>query len=65
MAVLDDLPALPGLQGLPGLQASLPLPAAAVLYGLAYPLKPKINTGTRVTKYKKADEVLTADTMIA
>ena len=46
MAVLDDLPALAGLQGLPGLQASLPLPAAAVLYGLAYPLKPKINTGT-------------------
>ena len=63
MVVLDDLPALAGLQGLPGLQASLPV-AAAVLYGLAYPLSPKINTGTRVTKNKRADEVLTADTMI-
>ena len=47
MAVLDDLPALGGLQGLPGLRANLSV-AAAVLYGLVYPRSPKISTGTKV-----------------
>ena len=48
MAVLDDLPALGGLQGLPGLRANLSVAAAAVLYGLVYPRSPKISTGTKV-----------------
>ena len=43
VAVLDDLPVLGGLRGLPSLQANLPA-TAAVLYGLAYPLSPKIIT---------------------
>ena len=47
VAVLDDLPVLGGLRGLPSLQANLPA-TAAVLYGLAYPLSPKIITGTNV-----------------
>ena len=55
MAVLDDLPVLGGLRGLPSLQANLPATAAAVLYGLAYPLSPKIITGTNVPS--KIDQI--------